>query len=920
MNKILPIILAACFWVCSQSTWAQNQPKNGETIIKDAFYDNKRLDVILQDLQKKYGFAFEYDSEALKKQSVSFWFVNTKITEGLKKLIKQEKLDLKFYVNAVGAIVFIPKTQFVSEKDIGFTKSEAQPTKTNFTLSGKLTDGKTGESLPFAGISFRKANKLVGAQTNVDGLFTLLNVPSDTCTLFISYVGYQSKNYYLKPGMSVTDLTITLEPESLSLEEVTISANKTEVLKANEVVGMIKMTPKNIAKLPNVGERDPFRAFQLMPGVSASNESSSGLYVRGGTPDQTLVLYDGFTVYHVDHLFGFFSAFNYNAIKDIQLYKGGFDAKFGGRISAVAEITGKEGNKKAVNAGADISMLSANAYFEAPLSKNTTFLFAGRRSWKGPLYKKIFNRFSEEDTQTSGGFPGGGGGRSFGNFAQNQTANSYFYDLNSKLTFRPNKKDVFSLSFYNGTDDMDNSTSSRFGGGGGPFGGSSGGGGLGGLNSSTSDVSRWGNLGSSFKWSRKWTDKLYSNSLLSYSNYYSNRDNSRNISITRDSQTTDIKIGQIEDNNLTDLTAKMDFEYKLNPHNQLDFGLQYTRNRIEYSYSQNDTIKVLDRDDSGSTLTAYVQDQINLLDGRIQLKPGLRITHFDVTNKNYVEPRFSANYQLNDRIKLKAATGIYYQFVKQVNREDISQGNRNFWILSNATSLPVTRSNHLILGGSYETKDYLLDVEFYQKYNTGITEYTLRFVPQLGRGITASETFFNGTENVKGVDILLQRKFGKFNGWLGYTLAEAKRNIAQFSDKPYYSDQDVRHQFKVVGSYQYNKWDLAATWIYSTGRPYTSIIGAYQLDLLDATSRDFTNPSDKNANRFPTYHRMDVSATYNFSPQVSIAFSVFNLYNRTNTWYKRFEVIEEDDVSVLQTTNVNYLGITPNVTFSWKLK
>jgi hypothetical protein len=139
-------------------------------------------------------------------------------------------------------------------------------------------------------------------------------------------------------------------------------------------------------------------------------------------------------------LFGFFSAFNYNAIKDIQLYKGGFDAKFGGRISAVAEITGKEGNKKEVNAGADVNMLSANAYFEAPLNKKTTFLFAGRRSWKGPLYKKIFNRFSKEDTQTSGGFPGGGGGSPFGAFAQNQTANSYFYDLNSKLTFRPNKQ------------------------------------------------------------------------------------------------------------------------------------------------------------------------------------------------------------------------------------------------------------------------------------------------------------------------------------------------------------------------------------------------------------------------------------------------------------------------------------------------
>ena len=263
---------------------------------------------------------------------------------------------------------------------------------------------------------------------------------------------------------------------------------------------------------------------------------------------------------------------------------------------------------------------------------------------------------------------------------------------------------------------------------------------------------------------------------------------------------------------------------------------------------------------------------------------------------------------------------MYYQFVKQINREDISQGNRNFWVLSNSTTLPVTMSKHLILGGSYETADYLFDIEFYQKKSTDITEYTLRFVPQLNRMLAASETFFNGDETINGVDVLIQRKFGDFNGWVGYTLSEAKRSIAAFSDKPYYSDQDVRHQFKIIGSYKYKKWDFAATWIYSSGRPYTSILGAYQVTLLDGTVRNFTNPSDKNANRFPAYHRLDISATYNFSPKFNVGFSVFNLYNRTNVWYKRFQVITDDDLTVLQTTNVNYLGFTPNVTLSWKLK
>lgn len=914
MKRFFLYLLLSFVWL-PHELFAQT-PKVADVnnqIIKDEFYNNIALSTILADLEKKYFLKLLYDKEELKQYSVTYWFNNETLPAGLKVILK--KLPLKYYTDENGFINIVSKSVKVETAVDRQFKGSAE--KTNFTLTGRVVDYTNGENLPFAAVSVKGAK--VGSQTNVDGYFTLLKVPSDTVTLVISYVGYRTRNFHLNPKLNINDLKIEIEPVIGVLEEVSVQAEKTEVLKANEIVGMIKMTPRNIAKLPNVGERDPFRAFQLMPGVSASNESSSGLYVRGGTPDQTLVLYDGFTVYHVDHLFGFFSAFNYNAIKDIQLYKGGFDAKFGGRISAVAEITGKDGNKKEFNAGVDVSLLSANAYVETPLGSKFTFLAAARRSYKGPLYNKLFKTFtSSNQTQSTntpqvGGFPGGGGGR-FGSFTATQVASSYFYDLNSKLTYTPTKKDILSLSLYNGTDNMDNSASSDLGGLGG-FGGRNIG-----LNTSNTDVSNWGNLGGSLKWSRRWSDKFYSNSLICYSNYYSKRDNSRNISTTRNDVTRDIKIGQLEDNNLNDFTAKTDFEWKVAPTNQVDFGLQFTKNIIKYTYSQNDTITVLDRNDRGSTSTFYVQDNIKLFNGKLQLKPGVRLTYFDVTKKNYVEPRFSANFNVTKQFKLKGAAGVYYQFVKQINREDISNGNRNFWVLSNAESLPVTKSNHLILGGSYEIANYLFDVEFYQKSSTNITEYTLRFVPTIGRGLSASETFFNGTEIVNGVDVLVQRKFGNFNGWLGYTWAEAKRNITAFSDKAYYSDQDVRHQFKAIGSYKYKKWDFAATWIFSTGRPYTSILGAYQLTLLDGSVKNFTNPSDKNANRFSNYHRMDISATYNLTSNFNVAFSIFNLYNRSNNWYKRFQVITEDDITALQITNVNYLGITPNMTVSWKLR
>ena len=873
--------------------------------------------------------AMEEEAPSLiPEKKVTLWLEDINLKDFLELIITQNKLPLvALMINPNAANLVTMESLIIP--DAAANPSVNQPTKSNFSISGVLKDLNSGESLPFATVGVKGQTKAY-TQTNVDGYFTLQNVPSDTVILEATYVGYIVKRVRLEPKMNFDNFLIEMQSDFQNLEELVVAAEKTEMVQANQVVGMIKMTPRNIAKLPNVGEKDPFRAFQLMPGVSASNENSSGLYVRGGTPDQTLVLYDGFTVYNVDHLFGFFSAFNYNAIKDIQLYKGGFDARFGGRISAVAEITGKEGNTKKPNAGFDLSLLSTNAYFESPIGKKFTVLVAARRSYKGPIYTKIFDKFTSQsdDTQQTQQTQGTGGGRFRGNNLQTTTkAKSYFYDLNTKITYKPTKKDIVSWSIFNGTDNMDNSTTaslSSFG----RFQAA----GIG-VGTTTNDIRLWGNTGSSLRWSRNWNSKLYSNTLVSYSNYYSERDNSQNQSVTRGDSTFTTRIGKYETNDLKDYSLKTDWEYKLNGSNKLEFGGMITQNNIKFNYTQNDTTTILNRDDTGIISSVYFQDRFRARNGKLELIPGVRMSSYSVTSKLYFEPRFTFNYLVTPKLKLKGAAGIYNQFIKQINREDITQGNRNFWVLADGSSLPVTHSKHLIIGAAYEKADYLFDVEFYQKQNSGITEYTLRFVPQFtgagtgpggpggqaNQGLAVAETFFNGTETIRGMDILVQKKFGKYTGWLGYTLAEAVRNVAAFSDKPYYSDQDVRHQFKAVGTYSVKNWDLAATWIYSTGRPYTSIIGAYNLTLLDGTTKSFTNPSDKNANRFIPYHRMDVSATRNFK-YGSLGLSVFNLYNRSNIWYKRYQIVQENGISVLQTTNVTYLGITPNLTLSLRLK
>jgi hypothetical protein len=427
------------------------------------------------------------------RETVTAYKPEEKVTEDL----------AKYYVEAT------------DQEDPGTSEETEKPKKTyfgppsarNFTLTGIVRDISTGETLPFA--SIQVAGTTLGTTTNSDGYFTLLKVPSDTCTIVIQYVGYEKTNLYLDPVTPKKNLNINLRIQSRSLSEVTVRAHKDEVVfvKKSEV-NIIKLSPAKIGQLPSLGEKDIMRSLQLMPGISASNESSSGLYVRGGTPDQNLVLYDGFTVYHIDHLYGFFSAFNSNALKDIQVYKGGFESRFGGRISSATEITSKEGNQKQINFGFDLSLLSTNVYAELPIGDKFTSFIAFRKSYQGAIYDMIFKKFNRSRTIAAPDVGTGPGRR----FSQSTEITSYFYDLNGKFTWKPSDMDIISLSIFNGTDKLDNSFSSNI-----PS--------FGQFNANFSmnsvDLTKYGNIGSSLKWSRKWSDKLYGNTLVSYSNYYS---------------------------------------------------------------------------------------------------------------------------------------------------------------------------------------------------------------------------------------------------------------------------------------------------------------------------------------------------------------------------------------------------------------
>jgi hypothetical protein len=454
-----------------------------------------------------------------------------------------------------------------------------------------------------------------------------------------------------------------------------------------------------------------------------------------------------------------------------------------------------------------------------------------------------------------------------------------------------------------------------------------------------SDVTKWGNTGSSAKWGHKWGNRLYSNLMLAYSSYFNERNRISKIP-TSYTNTTKRTEKYSEENNLNDYSAKLDMEYKLDEYQQLSFGLNANQTKTDFYLNENDTTTILDNNIKANLFSAYLQDKLMLCDTRLEITGGLRASYYSPTKKSYFEPRATAAYAIDKNWKVKGSAGYYYQFAKKITREDIMQGNRDFWLMADGESMPVGSSLQGVLGFSYETKDYLIDVEGYYKKLYDISEYSIRTVnmdrtfgpgggmmePGMHGGMGAgsgqntiySDRFYTGNGYARGVDFLLQKKYGDFTGWVSYTLGEVIHNFPDLSDKDYYASNDVTHELKLVGIYKWRNWNFSANWLLATGKPYTAPEGIYKLTLPDGTEKSYFTPSAKNGKRLPAYHRFDVAATYNFKISekfpCSVNVSLFNLYNRNNVWYKEFQIVDEEIVE----TNINYLGITPNVNFSIK--
>jgi len=800
------------------------------------------------------------------------------------------------------------------------TVGAQQPVGTG-DIRGYVTDHESGERLPFANVILVGTTQ--GTMSTAAGYFVLVAVPAGICSLRVSYIGYETQFVKVnnRPG-EMDPLTVRLQPRPLEVEGVTVTAYREEMVQNTERPGMVIVAPEQLATLPSIGEIDIFRSLQYLPGISGVTDGSSGLYVRGGTPDQNLVLFDGMTIYHVDHFFGFFSAFNADAVKNVQVYKGGYPARYGGRLSSVVNLTGKTGDRYRPRLSVGANLLSVNGAVEYPLNEHLTFMVAGRRSFtdflQSGLYEKIYDTLTGDQGGASGrevrgGTPGGGpGGGGAGMFSGSYRPDFYFSDINAKLSLLDIGRNTVSLSFYTGVDNLDRSQD--FGSTDFTIPGSEEQ-----LSLETTDIQRWGNVGLSALWTRQWHERFSTDLLVAGSVYFSEFDQGTNMGERFGAQQDSIGVvrglamASEEENRVEDRTLRLDAAWNVSRNHELGFGLEASRFEARFQTTLNDTLKLLDRSSAAGLYSGYLQDTWRI--GRLETTAGVRAAWFEETGTAYLDPRFSVTYALTDRFDLRGAWGYYRQFVNRIVNENVLEGSRDFWILADEELEPGF-AEHVIAGVSYETGSWLLSAEAYYKNLDNLIEYTRR-IRQPDR---PDRFFYLGSGTARGVELLLQKKRGFTTGWLGYTLGQVEHTFPEFNDgQPFPADHDRRHEINAVVRRTVGDWTFAATWTYATGRAYTAPQSQYFVELLDGEYLSYIHISGKNANRLPDYHRLDVSASRQWIGKkviTELGVSLFNAYNHKNVWYREYQL----DTTPITVTDALMLGFTPTIFVKFRLK
>ncbi len=787
---------------------------------------------------------------------------------------------------------------------LGISKSYSQE---KCTLSGTISDSKNNETL--IGVNVSVPELKTGITTNEYGFYSI-TLPKGTYNVVISIVGYQSKEQTIDLSKN-TKQNFQLSSNEQVLEEVVIDNKKTKTnIRATEM-SVNKLSISTIKKMPVVmGEVDILKSLLLLPGVTNAGEGASGFNVRGGGADQNLILLDEATIFNSSHVFGFFSVFNPDAIKDLKLYKGGIPAKFGGRASSVLEIYQKDGNSKKFAMNGGIGLVSSRLLAEGPIDKGKgSFLVGGRGSY-AHLFLKL-NKDLKDNT-------------------------AYFYDLNAKLSYKLNDNNNLYLSGYFGRD---------------VFG------------ISKSFINTYGNATMNLRWNHLFSDKLFSNLSLIYSDYYYGL----NIDV----------VGFNWDSGIKNYNLKYDFKNYLSEKTKLNFGV----NAIYYEFNPgtlspsnpNSGINFKQLDRKYAFEPALYLDVENKISNDLSINYGLRSSMFyrlgaskvsiyanneavdydpnlkiysegkpigtkDFKSRqsieffNNLEPRFSASYAFSDTKSVKLSYNRMVQYLQLISNTS-SPTPLDIWTPSDNFIKPQI-ADQVAVGyfTNFNNDNYSIEAETYYKKIKNRLDYIDG--AQLIANENIERIILNGQMRAYGLELMLRKNKGDFTGWISYTLSKSEQQtpgrkageVGINNGQWYNSAYDKTHNLAVTASYKLNeKWSFGSNFALQSGQPVTYPNAQYEF----RPNNDFDSPglvipsySLRNSNRLPLYHHLDLSATLSSRKnktrnwQSEWVFSVYNIYNRRNAASIAFR--QNTDTGNNEAVKTSIFGIVPAVSYNFK--
>ena len=876
------LLIAVIGFLCCVALSAQNYSLD----VKD-----ESLTDLVKSLSKEYKLKFSYSPKALSAHKVTKTISARTQAELISQVFDGLPFELKL---RDGIYLVIPKKITPVQKPI----------------IGQVIDKKSGEPLAFAHVQTEDK----GVLSTQNGRFSL--PPNrDTVTLTVSYIGYEKLELKIAPDQENIKLSLAQDPQEL--KEVVLTA---ENQKSTYAPSFFSLNPQQFSSLPMLGETDVFKSMQLLPGIRATDEASSGLVIRGSLPSQNLILMDGFTLYNVDHFFGIFSTLNPNAINNVSVFKGGFGPQYGGRVSSVVDVAGKSGAAEKFSGSFGANMLSTNGTINAPIGKRTSLLFAFRNSFSDFINSDLYEDFVRSSRQ---------------NFLEsisselntlNISPTIDFYDVNAKLQHRFSNNSVFDVNFflsedsYNGGYLEEDDFSSY----------------------EVNDVSDWSNGGISLNLKSQFKPNWYNNTILSASEFSEEENltitqtfneafsfNSDSIEANTSLEFFDYKVNS----SISDVTIKSHNEFDIDHQNSISAGIELNSILTDYNVQQGYLIDfaTLSTDEFRDTLA--VEASIFSLYGSYQFKRnditanlGLRASNYDVTNKWYLEPRFDIGMRVNENFTLKGAASFHHQFVSQTSLSILQNSDQFYWILSDDEIIPIQKSTHFIFGANYSIDNWSFDLEYYNKRTDGIIESQfLTLPPGIIRALEIQELNLSGENQAEGLDIFVKYRNKTFTSWLSYSLGKSNDSFwYRNGNTPYPSLQDQRHEINFTNILKLGKFELSSVFLFGTGRPYTPANPAFS---IDSDSVGIYDLSRINQSRLPSYSRLDISGKYTFNIgklNWDVGVTFFNLLNKVNIRSRKFTIrylLDEQSDSVtadearVVALDTFLLGFTPNFFF-----